>query len=132
VGDSKFELEFAAFLDECDDIISFIKNILRINFKIEYKNEEGNISNYYPDFVVKKDDKTIYIIETKGREDLEDIRKIKRLQVWCKDVNKYKTKYKYHPLYVKQKDWDKYKKNIKSFNNIIELFELKKEEKNVL
>ncbi|KQC04067.1 MAG: type III restriction endonuclease subunit R [Candidatus Cloacimonas sp. SDB] len=127
VGDSKFELEFASFLDECDDIISFIKNILRINFKIEYKNEEGNISNYYPDFVVKKDDKTIYIIETKGREDLEDIRKIKRLTVWCKDVNKYKTKYKYHPLYVKQKDWDKYKKDIKSFEDVIKLYSIKEE-----
>ncbi len=125
VGDSRFELEFAGFLDDCDDIISFIKNILRINFKIEYKNEEGNISNYYPDFVVKKDDKTIYVIETKGREDLEDLRKIKRLKVWCKDVNKYKTKYKYHPLYVKQNEWDKYKKDIKSFENIIELFGLK-------
>ena len=124
VGDSKFELEFAGFLDDCEDIISFIKNILRINFKIEYKNEEGNISNYYPDFVVKKDDKTIYIIETKGREDLEDIRKIMRLLVWCKDVNKCKTKYEYHPLYVKQKDWDKYKKDIKCFNDVISLFKI--------
>jgi len=125
VGDSKFELEFASFLDECDDIISFIKNILRINFKIEYRNEEGNISNYYPDFVVKKDNKTIYIIETKGREDLEDIRKINRLKIWCKDVNKYKTKYKYHPLYVKQKDWDKYKKDIKCFEDVIKLYSIK-------
>ncbi|MBC8415490.1 MAG: DEAD/DEAH box helicase family protein [Candidatus Cloacimonetes bacterium] len=124
VGDSKFELEFAAFLDECNDIISFIKNILSVHFKIEYQNEEGNISNYYPDFVVKKDDKTIYVIETKGREDLEDIRKINRLKIWCNDVNKYKTKYKYYPVYVKQKEWDKYKKDIKNFADIVELFSL--------
>ncbi len=130
VGDSRFELEFASFLDNCRDIISFTKNILRMNFKIEYKNNEGNISNYYPDFLVKKYDKTIYVIETKGREDLEDIRKIKRLTVWCKDVNKVRTKYKYQPLYVKQIEWDKYKKDIKSFENVIELFGIKKEEKN--
>ncbi len=127
VGDSKFELEFASFLDNCDDLISFIKNILNIHFKIEYQNEDGNISNYYPDFVVKKDDKTIYVIETKGREDLDDIRKINRLKVWCNDVNKYKTKYKYYPLYVMQKDWDKYKKDINSFQNIIDLFQINSE-----
>lgn len=132
VGDSQFELDFAAFLDGCPDIISFVKNILRINFKIEYKNEAGNISNYHPDFLVKKDEKTIYVIEIKGREDLEDLRKVKRLQIWCKDVNKYKTKYKYHPLYVKQNEWEKYKKDIRSFKNIIELFTLKKDEENDL
>jgi len=115
VGDSKFELEFAKFLDEREDIISFVKNILSIHFKIEYQTEDGNISHYYPDFVVKKDDKTIYVIETKGREDLDDIRKINRLKIWCDDVNKYKTKFKYYPIYLKQKDWDKYKKNTKNF-----------------
>jgi type III restriction enzyme len=125
VGDSLFELEFAKFLDECEDLISFIKNIISIHFKIEYQAEDGNISHYYPDFVVKKDNKTIYVIETKGREDLDDIRKINRLKIWCDDINKYKTKFKYYPLYVMQKDWDKYKKDIKSFQNVIDLFQIK-------
>ncbi|PJC30551.1 type III restriction endonuclease subunit R, partial [Candidatus Roizmanbacteria bacterium CG_4_9_14_0_2_um_filter_39_13] len=80
VGDSDFELEFADFLEEADDVISFAKNYYEIHFKIDYKNSSGAISSYYPDFFVKTDNKTIYIVETKGREDLDDIEKIKRLE----------------------------------------------------
>src|SRR5690606_12779071 len=36
VGDSHFELEFAAFLDGCSDIISFVKNSQSTSFRIEY------------------------------------------------------------------------------------------------
>ncbi|MCK4652828.1 MAG: type III restriction endonuclease subunit R, partial [Candidatus Cloacimonetes bacterium] len=126
IGDSKFELEFAAFLDNCEDIISFIKNITSVHFKIEYQAEDGNISNYYPDFIVKKNEKTIYVIETKGRQDLDDIRKINRLKTWCNDVNKSKTKFNYIPLYVKQNDWDKYKNDIKNFEDVVEIFKFEK------
>ncbi len=66
IGDSGFELEFAAFLDDCEDIISFAKNYLAVHFNIEYRNSEGDISNYYPDFIVKKSNEEVYIIETKG------------------------------------------------------------------
>lgn len=122
VGDSKFELEFAAFLENCYDIISYIKNNFRINFKIEYQNKKGNISNYLPDFIVKKNENEIFIVETKGREDTDDVEKIKRLQIWCKDVNEQNLKYTYTPLYVKQEDWEKYKQNLKTFGDLIGVF----------
>ena len=125
IGDSDFELEFAKYLDNCDDIISFIKNIYNIHFKMEYQGEDGNIHDYYPDFIVKKDERTIFIIETKGREDLDDIRKIKRLKIWCDDVNKSRENFTYIPLYVKQEKWNKYKKDIKSFEDIIKLNSIK-------
>ncbi len=126
IGDNDFELEFAHFLDNCEDIISFAKNILSVRYQIEYQAEDGNIKNYFPDFIVKKDLKTIYIIETKGREDLDDIRKINRLKIWCNDVNdSKKTKITYIPLYIKQVDWDKYKKDIKKFEDVAELFGLR-------
>lgn len=111
VGDSNFELEFADFLERCDDVVSFAKNYLEIHFKIDYKNADGSISYYYPDFFVKKDDKTIYIIETKGREDLDDPLKIARLKQWCEDANDRQKKIIYKMLYVKQDDWEKYKPN---------------------
>lgn len=57
---------------------------------------------------MKADDKTIYIVETKGREDLDDVLKIKRLAQWCEDANDRQSKIKYKMLYVKQDDWDKY------------------------
>lgn len=109
VGDSDFELEFADFLERSDDVISFSKNYYEIHFKIDYKNASGFISNYYPDFFVKINNKTIYIVETKGREDLDDIEKIKRLKQWCEDANEVQSKIEYKMLYVKQEEWGRYK-----------------------
>jgi len=110
VGDSQFELEFADFLERLDDdeVISFAKNYYEVHFKIDYKNADGTIANYYPDFFVKTDDKTVYIIETKGREDLDDPLKIKRLVQWCEDANTRQKKITYKMLYIKQEEWDKY------------------------
>ncbi|MEK7447941.1 MAG: TnsA endonuclease N-terminal domain-containing protein, partial [Planctomycetota bacterium] len=91
-----------------------------IHFKIDYKNADGTIANYYPDFFVKTDEKTVYIVETKGREDLDDLLKIKRLAQWCDDANARQKKITYKMLYVKQEDWDKYKP--KNWQDVIMLF----------
>jgi len=120
VGDSHFELEFADFLEKCDDVISFAKNYYEIHFKIDYRNADGAISYYYPDFFVKVDNKTVYIIETKGREDLDDPLKIKRLKQWCKDANNRQSKIQYKMLYIKQDDWQKYQP--KKYKDLIDIF----------
>jgi len=120
VGDSNFELEFASFLEQSEDIISFAKNYYEIHFKIDYKNADGSIAYYYPDFFVKVNEKTIYIIETKGREDLDDPLKINRLKQWCLDANKRQKKFEYQMLYVKQEEWEKYKPQ--SFNELIKIY----------
>ena len=123
VWDSNYELQFASFLDDCDDIISFAKNYFGVEFKIDYQNADGNISYYYPDFLVKQNAKTIYIIELKGREDLDDIRKIERLRQYCNDINNQKAqKAEYKVLYIKQEDWDKYQP--KSFEECVRVFSL--------
>ena len=70
IGDSHLELLFARFLENCDDVVSYAKNYLAVHFKLDYVNADGDISNYYPDFLVKLSNKRIVIIETKGREDL--------------------------------------------------------------
>jgi len=127
VGDSQFELKFAAFLDECSDVISFAKNTYNIHFKIEYVGEDGNIHNYYPDFLVKKDRQKVYVVETKGREDLDDIRKVNRLIVWCQDANIAQDNAIYVPIYIKEEEWKKQKKNIKAFKDVIKLFKIEKE-----
>ncbi len=124
IGDSRFELEFAAFLENCTDIISFAKNNQTLNFKIEYQGEDGNIHEFFPDFLIKSSERVIYIAETKGREDLDDVRKIKRLQIWCNDVNATQNERQYFPMYVKQEMWEKHQKDIKIFENIIKLFKL--------
>lgn len=123
VGDSDFELEFAGFLEDCDDVVSYAKNFQNKEasaLRIEYKNSEGFIATYYPDFFVKKDDKTVYIIETKGREEENDKLKFERLQKWCEDVNKRQTRVVYKALYIKQDVWDKNK--VKNFEELTSVY----------
>ena len=123
VGDSDFELVFAGFLEDCEDIISYAKNFQNKEanaLRIEYKNAEGFIATYYPDFFVKLDNKNVFIIETKGREEEDDKLKFERLQKWCVDVNDRQTKMIYKALYIKQEDWEKNK--AKNFDEIVRLF----------
>ena len=109
VGDSAFELRVAEFLDGCEDIISFAKNAQRTGFKIEYRNAEGGISNYVPDFVVKQTVEDVWVIETKGREDLDDPPKRERLRQWCADASAQESPRRYRSLFVREEDWDIYR-----------------------
>ena len=106
VGDNIYELEFAAFLDGCADIVSFIKNSQSTQFRIEYRNADGSIANYIPDFIVKRTESEIWIIETKGREDLDDPAKWERLQQWCADATGHDSTRSFHALFVRQEDWE--------------------------
>jgi type III restriction enzyme len=118
VGDSVFELEMAAFLDGCDDIVSFVKNAQSTNFRIEYPNADGGIANYYPDFIVKRTESDIWIVETKGREDLDDPLKWERLRQWCEDATVHDgAKRSFHALFVRQEDWEAHK--LTSFRQLV-------------
>ncbi len=119
IGDSHFELEFASFLESCEDIISYVKNYFAVHFKIDYKNADGSISDYYPDFIVKVSPKEYYVVETKGREDLDDVEKIKRLEQWCDDVNANQKKATYKMLYIKQEAWEKLAQKPHSFGEVV-------------
>ncbi len=109
VGDSHFELLFAGFLENCDDIISYAKNYFAVNFKVDYVNADGDISNYYPDFIVKKSTKSIVIVETKGQEDLDVPLKMERLQQWCEDINRIQTDVVFDFVFVDMEGFEKYK-----------------------
>lgn len=126
IGDNSFELEVASYLENrFQDVVAFAKNTLGeggVNFKIEYQSQDGNIREYFPDFFVKTGMKSFYVLETKGREDLDDILKIKRLATWCKDVNSMQKEYSYHPVYIKQEKWDDMKKDLKAFEDVCKIF----------
>jgi type III restriction enzyme len=109
IGDSNLELEFAAFLESCDDIISYVKNYMAVNFRIDYINSDSDISNYYPDFIVKKSESEIFIIETKGLEDLDVPLKMERLKQWCKDINQSQRDITFDFLFVDEESFNKYK-----------------------
>ncbi len=82
-----FELTFAAFLDRADnDVQSFAKNYLAVGFKLDYVRSDGDLSYYVPDFIVRDSAGTVWIVETKGREELELPSKMARLKQWCADA----------------------------------------------
>lgn len=83
IGDVPLELEFAKFLDRCPDVDSYAKNYFAIDFKLDYIKTNGDISNYYPDFIVKTVDGRMVIVELKGRVDEDVPFKMARLKQWC-------------------------------------------------
>ena len=107
VGDSHFELEFAGFLNGCSDIISFVKNSRQMNpsLFIENRNADGSIFNYFPDFIVKRTPKEIWIVETKGREDLDDPPKWERLKNWVEDATARGEGVTYQAMFVREEEW---------------------------
>jgi type III restriction enzyme len=120
IGDSQFELEFAAFLEQCSDVASYAKNYLAVHFKLDYVNADGEISSYYPDFIVRLIDERVVIVETKGQEDLDVPPKMKRLRQWCEDVNKARAEVRYGFVFVDDAGFEKYKP--RSFADILSGF----------
>ncbi|MFH1114631.1 MAG: DEAD/DEAH box helicase family protein, partial [Pseudomonadota bacterium] len=125
IGDSHFELLFARFLEDCGDVISYAKNYLAVHFKLDYVTADGDISNYYPDFMVKMSSKKVFIVETKGREDLDVPLKMQRLRQWCDDVNQVQADAVYDFVYVDQESFEKYKPV--SFRQLVDGFKEYKE-----
>jgi len=120
IGDSHLELRFASFLEDCEDVISYAKNYFAIQYRVDYVNTDGNISYYYPDFIVKRDDNSIVIVETKGLEDLDVPLKMARLREWCVDVNKSQDEVEYDFVFVDEKSFDKY--HPKTFDALMSSF----------
>jgi type III restriction enzyme len=120
IGDSRLELEFASFLEDCADVESYAKNYLAVGFKLDYVKADGDISNYYPDFVVKVAGGEIWLVETKGREDLNDPGKWERLQQWCSDASRLDSGRQYRALFVREEEWERYKP--KSFRDAAAVF----------
>ena len=120
IGDSHLELEFARFLEDCDDVVSYAKNYPAVFFKIDYVNADGDLSNYYPDFIVKTEAGKVVIAETKGLEDLDVPLKMERLKQWCGDVNSLQNKPHFDYVFVDQAGFETYRPN--SFGQLMQSF----------
>jgi type III restriction enzyme len=120
IGDSNFELLFARFLEDCDDVVSYAKNYFAVHFKLDYVTSDGDISNYYPDFLVKLADGRVVVVETKGLEDVDVSPKLQRLKQWCADVNAQKSDTNYDFVYVDEESFNRYKP--KSFSDLLSGF----------
>jgi len=83
--DSSLEARFAQFLDRAGDVTAWAKLTMNTRFALEYISKAGALRYYYPDFVVRLDDDTCLIVETKGQEDLDVALKDRRARRWCQD-----------------------------------------------
>jgi len=120
IGDSPFELRFASFLEDCSAVVSYAKNYLAVHFRLDYVNADGDISNYYPDFLVKLSARRIVIVETKGQEDLDVPLKMQRLRQWCEDINRVQSDVKYDFVYVDEESFEEYQPT--SFRQLVDGF----------
>lgn len=105
-GDNAFELAFARFLEAAGDVQAFYKNTEATGFTVEYQSAGGGIvRDYRPDFIARAVDGTVWIVETKGREDLDDPRKWERLKLWCHDATMQDTPNRYRAMFVREEAW---------------------------
>ena len=117
VGDSHLELLFANFLEGCGDVAAYAKNYLAVHFKLDYVNAEGDISNYYPDFIVRLTDGPVVVVETKGQEDLDVPHKMARLKQWCMDLNAIQNQHRYDFVFVDEEGFKEHRPD--SFKNLM-------------
>ena len=117
------ELAFAAFLEAAPDVQAFGKNYMAVGFKIEFVKGNGELSTYTPDFLVRSNAGDVWIVETKGREEIDLPQKMARLRQWCEDATdatKDDGGPPYHFVYVDQQSFEQHKPS--SFAGLVSTF----------
>jgi hypothetical protein len=84
--DNQFEVEFARSLEDMTDVVRFAKLPSQFGFAIEYTDNVSSLRYYEPDFVAVLFDGAHYLVETKGREDLDVAHKDRAAQIWCENA----------------------------------------------
>lgn len=127
VGEANYdglELNFATFLENtAPDVQSFAKNYMAVGFKLDYVKADGELSNYIPDFIVRTTDGRVWIVETKGREELDLPQKMARLRQWCADATEASASLgglQYGFVYVDQESFERHRP--KSFAALVSAF----------
>lgn len=85
-ADNEFERDFARFLNAATDVDRFAKLPGRFGFAIEYTDNATNLRYYEPDFVAVDGADGHYVIETKGREDIDVAHKDRAAIIWCENA----------------------------------------------
>jgi len=85
-ADNDFEREFAQFVQNASDVVSFAKLPKRFGFTIEYTDSATNLRYYEPDFVAVDRDGVHYVIETKGQENIDVVHKDRAATIWCENA----------------------------------------------
>lgn len=87
-ADNEFERDFALFLEASGDVEAFAKlpPTSRLPFSIEYTDNATNLRYYEPDFVAVLAGGEHWLIETKGREDVDVAHKDRAARIWCENA----------------------------------------------
>lgn len=101
-----FEEKFAEFLQEAADISSFAKLPEQFGFAIEYTDAVSNLRYYEPDFVAVAASGVHYLVETKGREDVDVAHKDRAAQIWCENATML-TETAWEYIKVPQKEFER-------------------------
>jgi type III restriction enzyme len=59
--------------------------------------------------VARDSDGVVWIIEAKGREDIQDARKWERLKLWCADATEQDAPRRYRTMFVREEDWESHR-----------------------
>lgn len=103
--DNDFEREFAKFLDNATDVRTFAKLPRAFGFTIEYTDNAMNLRNYEPDFVAIDKAGTHWLLESKGQENVDVLRKDVAAIRWCENASSLtRTNWKYTK--VPQKEFE--------------------------
>jgi hypothetical protein len=107
---NEFELNFAKFLEKAPDVDRFAKLPEQFGFAIEYTDSNNNLRYYEPDFVTVTTEGTHYLVETKGREDVDVANKDRAASLWCENATGLTgTTWEY--IKVSQKEYEKLEPN---------------------
>lgn len=85
-ADNEFERKFAKFLQDAEDVTSFAKLPQRFGFTIEYTDSATNLRYYEPDFIAVDSAGIHFVVETKGREDIDVAFKDRAARAWCENA----------------------------------------------
>jgi type III restriction enzyme len=103
--DNDFEREFAKFLDNAKDVTAFAKLPRAFGFTIEYTDTSMNLRNYEPDFVAIDKSGVHWLLESKGQENVDVLRKDVAAMRWCENASKLTDK-KWKYVKVPQKEFE--------------------------
>ncbi|MGB8643610.1 MAG: DEAD/DEAH box helicase family protein [Anaerolineae bacterium] len=102
---NEFERAFARFLENAPDVTAFAKLPEQFGFAIEYTDLNNNLRYYEPDFVALTPDGEHYLVETKGREDVDVANKERAAHLWCENATRLTgTRWQY--IKVPQKEYE--------------------------
>ncbi len=102
---NKFEQAFAEFLEDAPDIVAFSKLPEQFCFAIEYTDATNNLRYYEPDYCAIASNGVHYLIETKGREDVDVVGKDRAAILWCENATRL-TGQEWQYVQVPQKEYE--------------------------